>query len=237
MQPAAILELRFERARARDAWPSRGHLIADYRLASGSDNRLVRRANRDRFVRQVVKLLKIRIAEHKAIVRVPQYERFGDGLDSITQAHVGSYGLFGEVFLLGDVDGYADQMESRFSGLAHQLAACAEPYPVACGVTHAKRMIDCCRRCVGEFSRELVQLNVVRMHQRIHIPERKQIVFCVQSKNFKHRLRPEDSSSGKVPVPKSAAAAVERSIDPAADGFVDEVGLPGSCRLPMKSES
>src|SRR4029434_9317351 len=128
-------------------------------------------------------------------------------------------------------------MWSRYAALAHQRAACAQPYPVARGVTHAERMIDCGRRCVGKFSCELVEINVIRMHQRVHIPERKQIVFRVQSENFEHRLRPEDSSSGKVPVPKTAAATVERSIDAAADGFVDKIGLPGSCRLPMKSES
>src|SRR5262245_65652632 len=83
MQPAAILELRFERARARDAWPSHSYLIADYRLASSSDNRLIRRADCDRFVRQVVKLLKVRITEHKTIVCIPQYESLGDGLDGI----------------------------------------------------------------------------------------------------------------------------------------------------------
>ena len=55
--------------------------------------------------------------------------------------------------------------------------------------------------------------------------------------DFEHGLRPEDPAAGKVPIPQSAAAPVERSIDAAADRFIDQVRFPRPCRLPMEGKA
>ena len=186
---------------------------------------------------RLMQLLKIRIAQHQAIVGIPQYEGFRDGLDGVAQPHVGGDSFLDQVLLLGDVDGDADQMQARLAGLAHQLAARAQPYPVAVGVAHAEGVIDCGRSRIGEFGRELVEPHVVRMHQRIDIAERQQIVLGLEPEDFEHRLRPEDAAAGEVPIPQPAAATVERGIDAAADRFIDQVRFPRPCRLPMEGEA
>ena len=217
--------------------PAGDDLVAHDRLAARRDHRLVGGADGDCFVGQMMQLLKIGIAQHKAIVGIPQYEGLGDGLDGVAQPHVGRDGFLDQVFLFGNVDGDADQMQTGLAGLAHQLAARAQPYPVAGGVTHAEGVIDRGRCRIGELSRELVEPYVVRMHQRIDIAERQQIVLSVEAEDFEHRLGPEDAAAGEVPVPQPAAATVERGIDAAADRFIDQVRFPRPCRLPMKGEA
>ncbi len=89
-----------------------------------------------------MQFLEIGIAQHQAVVGVPQHEGFRDGLDGVAQAHVGGDGLLDQALLLGDVDRDADQMRARLARLAHQLAARAQPDPVAVGVAHAEGVID-----------------------------------------------------------------------------------------------
>src|SRR5262245_39845539 len=108
-------------------------------------------------------------------------------------------------------------MEARFSRLAYQLTSCPQPYPVASSVTHPECMVDCCCGSICKFGREFIQTNVVRMHQGIHVAECEQVMLGVEPKNFEHGLRPENASSGQIPIPKPAAASIERSIDTAAD--------------------
>ena len=50
-------------------------------------------------------------------------------------------------------------------------------------------------------------------------------------------MRPEDAPAREVPVPQSAAAAVERGVDAAAHGVVDQVGLARARRLPVEGEA
>ncbi len=182
VQPAAVLELRLEGARARNARAAGDDLVAHHRLAAGGDHRLVGGADHDRLVGQVVQLLEIRIAQHQAIVGVPQHEGFRDGLDGVAQAHVGGDRLLDQVLLLGDVDRDADQMQARLARLAHQLAARAQPHPVAVGVAHAEGVIDGGRLGIGEFGRELVEPQVVRMDQRADVAERQQVVLGLQAR-------------------------------------------------------
>ena len=52
-----------------------------------------------------------------------------------------------------------------------------------------------------------------------------------------HRLRPEDTAARQIPVPKAAAAAVERGVDPAPYRVIDEVALAGAGRLPVKGKA
>ena len=62
-------------------------------------------------------------------------------------------------------------MQAGLAGLAHQLAARAQPYPMAGGVAHAEGVIDrgCC--CVGQFGGQLVKPHVVGMDQCVHVAE------------------------------------------------------------------
>ena len=120
----------------------------------------------DRVVGQIVQLLEVGIAQHQPVVGVPQHEGFRDGLDGVAQAHVGGGGLLDQRLLLGDVDGDADQVQARLAGLAHQLAARAQPDPVAVGVAHAEVVVDGVGLGVGELGGELVELDVVGMDQR-----------------------------------------------------------------------
>ena len=142
VQPAAILELGLESARAGNARAAGDDLVAYHRLRAGGDHRLVGCADRDRLVGQIVQLLEIGIAQDQSIIGIPQHEGFRNGLDGVAQTHVGGHRLFDQDLLLGDVDGDADQMLSGFALLAHQLTTSAQPDPVAVGVAHAEGVID-----------------------------------------------------------------------------------------------
>ncbi len=203
VQPAAVLELRLEGARARNIRAAGDGLAAHHRLAAGRDHRFVGGADRDRLVGQVVQLLEIRIAQHQAIIGVPQHEGFRDGLDGVAQAHVGGHRLLDQILLLGDVDRDADQMRARLARLAHQLATRAQPDPMAVGVAHAEGVIDGGRRGFGELRREVVEPQVVRMGERADVAERQQVVLGLQAEDVEHRLRPEDAAARAGPNPTS----------------------------------
>ena len=89
-----------------------------------------------------MQLLEIRVAQYQAVLRVPDHEGFGDGLDGVTQAQIGLDRALDQCLLLGDVDGDPDQMRSAVAGLLDQLAAGAQPYPVAVGVAHPEGVVD-----------------------------------------------------------------------------------------------
>ncbi len=92
VHPAAVVELGFEGARAGRLGVVIGDGGAQDRLAAGRQHRVVRRARFDRRVGQVMQLLEIRIAQHQAVVGVPQYERFRYGLDGVAQPQIGGVG-------------------------------------------------------------------------------------------------------------------------------------------------
>ena len=237
VQPAAVLELRLERAGAGNSGPGGDDLVAHYRFLAGGDDRLVGCADGDGLVGQIVQLLEVGIAQHQPIIGVPQHECFRNGLDGVAQAQVGGDGFLHQVLLLGDVDGDADEMRPRFARLAYQFAARAQPDPMAVGVAHAEGVVDKGQFGVDEFGREFVKLHVVRMHQSADVAEGEQVVLALQSEDFEHRLRPEDAAAGEVPIPQAAAATVERGIDAAADGFVDDVRLARARGLPVERKA
>ena len=107
-------------------------------------------------------VLEIGVAQHQAVLRVPQHERLGDGLDGVAQAQVGLDGPLDQRLLLGDVDGDADQVRPAVAGLLDQLAARAQPHPVAVGVAHAEGVVDQGRLGVGELRGKLVEVDVLR---------------------------------------------------------------------------
>ena len=237
VQPAAVLELRLEGAGAGQGRTVADDLVAHHRLAAGGHHGLVGRADGDRLVRQVVQLLEIGVAEHQPVVGVPQHEGLGDGLDGVAQPHVGGDGLLHQALLLGDVDGDADQMQAGIVRLVHQLAARAQPDPVAVGVTHAEGVVDRGDLGVGKLRGEVVELHVVGVDQRADAAEGQEVVLALHAEDIEHRLRPEDAAAGEVPVPQAAAAAVERGVDAAAHRLVDDVGLARPCRLPVEGEA
>ena len=90
---------------------------------------------------------------------------------------------------------------------------------------------------VGELGRELVELDVVGMHQRADLAEGQQVVLGFEPEDVEHRMRPEDAAAREVPVPQAAAAAVERGVDAAAHRFVDQVGFARPRRLPVEGKA
>ena len=162
-----------------------------------------------------MQFLKVRIAQNQPVIGVPQHEGFRDGLDGVAQPQVGGDGAFDEILLLGDVDGDADQMQAVFAVLARQFAARAQPQPASVGVAHAEGMIDRLHLGVGELGGELIEIDVVMMDQRIDLAEGEQIVLRRQAEEVEHRMRPEHPAAREIPVPKAAAAAIERGVDAA----------------------
>ena len=123
------------------------------------------------------------------------------------------------------------------SGLANQFAARAQPDPLAARVMHAEFVVD--RAClgVGELCGDLVEPDVVGMHQPADLAEGEQFLARRQAEDREHRLRPEDAAACQVPVPKPAASAIERRVDAASHGVVDGVGFARARRLPVEGEA
>ena len=63
------------------------------------------------------------------------------------------------------------------------------------------------------------------------------VAAAFQPQRGEHRLRPEDPAAREIPVPQSAAAAIERGIDAAAHGVIDQVTLAGAGRLPVERKA
>ena len=191
----------------------------------------------DGLVGELVQLLEVGVAQHQPVLGVPQHEGFRDRLDGVAQPQVGGDGHLDQVLLLGDVDGDADQVQARLAGLVHQLAARAQPHPVAVGMPHAEGAVDGAGPGVGELRGELVELHVVRVHQRADLAEGQQVVLRLEPEDGEHGMRPEDAAAREVPVPQAAAAAVERGVDAAAHRVVDEVGFARAHRLPVEGKA
>ena len=128
-------------------------------------------------------------------------------------------------------------MQAWVIRLAHKFATGAQPYPMAVRVAHAEGMVNRGRRCIRKFDSEVVETHVLGMHQCIHIAEGQQVILVLKPKDVEHRLRPEDATASEIPIPKATAATVQCRIDAAADRFVDKVGFPRTCRLPMEGKS
>ncbi len=237
LQPVAVVELRLEGAGAWNGRVLARKLGADDVLAARGHHVLVGGARRNRLVRQVVQVLEVGIAQHQPVFVVPQHEGFRDGLDRVAQPDVGGRGALDQRLLLGDVDRDADQVHARVAGLPHQLAAGAQPDPFAAGVQHAELVVDRLGLGVGELGCDLVEPDVVGMHQAAHFAERHQVVARRDPQNREHRMRPEDAAAGEVPVPQPAAAAIERRVDAASHRVVDRVGLACARGLPVKREA
>ena len=142
-----------------------------------------------------------------------------------------------QLLLLAHVDRDADQVQARLVGVARDLAARPQPNPLAARMAHAEIMIDRFGLAVGELGRDLIELDVIGMNERVDLPERQQLVARVEPENREHRVRPEDTAARQVPVPQAAAAAIEGGVDAPAHHVVDHVGFARARRLPMECEA
>ena len=237
VQPASVVELRFEGAGSRRLRAGLLQPGAHFRHAADLDHGFIRRAGGHRRIRQFVQALEMRIAEHEAVFGVPQHEGFRNGLDRVAQPQVGLHGLLGEALLFGDVDRDADQVQAAVGRGVAELAAHPQPDPVAAGVLHAEGLVDVVELACDHLVGDREQVDVVGFHQRVDFAEGEEVVAGVEPEHREHRCRPEDPAAGEVPVPQSAAAAVERGVDPAAHRVVDEIALAGAGRLPVEGEA
>ena len=170
-------------------------------LPPGGDHRLVGGAGRHRIVGKAVQALEFRVAHDQAVVGVPHHERLRDGLDRVAQPHVGGLGLGDEPLLLGDVDRDADQVQAGLARLLHQLAAGPQPDPVAARMAHAEFPVDRGGGRLGELRGQLVELDVVRVHQRADLAEGQDLVLRFEPEQLEHRARPEDAARAAGPSP------------------------------------
>ncbi len=108
---------------------------------------------------------------------------------------------------------------------------------MAVDMLHAEGLVDMVDLPGDELVGDLEQVDVVGLHQRVDLAEGEELVAAVEAEHREHRLRPEDPAARQIPVPQAAAAAVERGVDAAAHGVVDEVALAGAGRLPVEGEA
>jgi len=235
VQPATVVELRLECPRAGRERTRQAR--ADFRHAADFDHGLVGCALLHRRVRQLVQPLEMRVAQHEAVLGVPQHEGFRDGFDGVAQPQIGFDGFLGKTLLLGDVDGDPDQMRAVAAGALAEFAADAQPDPVAAAMTHAEGLVDVIDLARHQPVGDLEQVDVVGHHQRIDFAECQKVAAAFQPQDREHRLRPENASTRQVPVPQSAASAIERGVDTRTHGVIDGVALACAGRLPMKREA
>ena len=133
---------------------------------------------------------------------VPQHEGFRDGLDGVAQANVGRGGPLDQRLLLGDIDADADQMHAGLAGLLHQLAAHPQPDPFAAGVVHAEVVVDGVGLGVGELGRDLVELDVVGMHELADLAEGHQVVAGRQAQGSRTSNATRKSGRARGPNPR-----------------------------------
>ena len=237
VQPVAVVELRLEGARARRL--RRGFLQpgADFRHAADLDHGLIGGARRHRGIRQPVQALEVRVAQHETVFGVPQHESFGDGFDGVAQPQIGFHGFLGKALLLGNIDGDTDQMQAAVAAALAELAAYPQPDPVSAGVLHPEGLVDMVDFAGDQLVGDGEQVDVVGFNQRVDLAEGQEVAAAVEPEHGEHRLRPEDAAARKIPVPQPATAAVERGVDAAAHGVVDQIALAGAGGLPVEREA
>src|SRR5262249_55171734 len=113
----------------------------------------------------------------------------------------------------------------------------AQPHPVTAGVPHAKGVIDGAGLRVSEEVGELIEMQIVGMDQRVDLAKTQQLIARNETQDREHRVRPEDTAAGQIPVPQAAAPPVERSVDPRAHRLIDLVRLAGARRLPVEGKT
>ena len=185
----------------------------------------VAHARRDEIGRKVVQRAEFRVAEHEAVVRVPEHEGLGDGIDRVAQPRIRPRRLLGERALVGDVDGDAYEVLAGVAGLAHELGAGAQPNPLSGGALDAEVVVDDRGARRGEPVGEAVEIAIIRMNEGVHLAEGQEFVPPLVAEQLVHRVRPVYAAAGDVPIPQSTSPAAQRRVDPALDLFTDLVCL------------
>ena len=67
-------------------------------------------------------------------------------------------------------------MRPAVAGLLDQLAAGAQPHPIAVGMAHPEGVIDQGRAGVGELGGQAVEIDIFRMDQGVDLAEAQQCV-------------------------------------------------------------
>src|SRR5581483_3097077 len=83
----------------------------------------------------------------------------------------------------------------------------------------------------------VIETAVVGMDEAVDLAEGEELLARLEAQNLEHRIRPVDSYAREIPIPQTAAAAIERRIDTRAHHLVNSVGFARPARLPMKCET
>jgi len=153
-----------------------------------------------------VQALELGVAQHEAVLRVPQHEGFGNGLDRVAQAQVGGGAALGEADMFGDVHGDADEMGRALAALMNHLGAGAQPDPFAVGVAHPEGLVDRSHALRGQLLGDLAEIAVVGVHEFAEVAEREEFARPGHGEHVVHGIRPIDAAGGEVPVPQSRSA-------------------------------
>src|SRR5436309_97883 len=102
---------------------------------------------------------------------------------------------------------------------------------------HPERAVDGARLGFRELGGELVELNVAGMDESCYLTEGQEVILRSQTEDVEHRMRPENASAREVPIPQSAAPAIERGVDAAAYGVVDQIGFARAHGLPVEGKT
>ena len=148
-----------------------------------------------------MQLLEFRIAQHEAVVGVPEHEGLGDRLDGVVQARVGLGGLLLEPALLGHVDRDADEMARRIVGIVHQLGAGAQPHPIARDAADAEFVIDERGAGGGQLLGQREEILILGMDHRVHFAEGEELVLALVAEKLVHGIGPVDAARGRYPSP------------------------------------
>ena len=100
-----------------------------------------------------------------------------------------------------------------------------------------KRLVDMIDLRGNQLVGDREQVDVIGIHQRVDLAEGQEVAAGVEPQHREHRLRPEDPAARQVPIPQSAAAAIERGIDPAAHSVIDEIAFARAGRLPVECKA
>jgi len=145
--------------------------------------------------------------------------------------------LRGDLLVLGDVDGDADEVRAGLVVVPGDLGAGAQPDPVAVGVAEAEFGIDHRGVAVDQAVGELVEVGVLGVHQLDQLAEGEQAGPAIEAQQVVHRVGPEDLAAAEVPVPEAAAAALQRLFQPRRHPAQHGLGALGAVGLPGEGET
>ena len=105
------------------------------------------------------------------------------------------------------------------------------------GVLHAEGLVDVIDFGGNKLIGDREQVDIIGFYQRIELTEGQEIAARIQAEHREHRLRPEYPAARQVPIPQPAPSSVERGIDTAPHGVIDEVAFARAARLPVESKA